>query len=61
MRSIQMFSSRTRIVTAPMGRKRVKIPDACMAMGVDVTTVFEMMRWCGVQSRFPEVLGPARF
>lgn len=36
-----------------MGRKRVKIPDACKAMGVAVTTTFEMMRRCGARLVLP--------
>lgn len=43
----------TNEVSAPMGRKRVKIPDACKAMGVAVTTTFEMMRRCGAQLVLP--------
>ncbi|WP_299048209.1 DUF4411 family protein [uncultured Actinomyces sp.] len=36
-----------------MGHRRVKIPDACKAMGVVVTTTFEMMRRCGAQLVLP--------
>ena len=43
----------TQEVSAPMGRRRVKIPDACKAMGVAVTTPVEMMRRCGVRLVLP--------
>ena len=43
----------TNEVSAPMGHRRVKIPDACKAMGVAVTTTFEMMRRCGAQLVLP--------
>lgn len=43
----------TQEVSAPMGRRRVKIPDACKAMGAAVTTTFEMMRRCGARLVLP--------
>ena len=39
----------THEIPAPSARKRVKIPDACKAMGVDFTDPFTMLRKSGAQ------------
>ena len=39
----------THEIPAPSARKRVKIPDACKAMGVDFTEPFTMLRKSGAQ------------
>jgi hypothetical protein len=38
----------THEITSPSAKK-IKIPDACSAMGVQCVTVFEMLRACGVR------------